>query len=152
MATFGTFTDTSVLTAAELNSIGVSWTSFTPTWTNVTTTSGTNAGYYLKIGKTTFFVAKFTLGASSAITGVIKVDLPATAARIDSGTLTSYAVDSSAGDYYPLFPRWVSTSNIDLRAMDASGTYVKQTATSSSVPMTWATSDMVVLAGVYEAA
>jgi hypothetical protein len=46
----------------------------------------------------------------------------------------------------------VSTTTAVLRAINASATYATQTATSSSVPFTWATSDVIRLSGMYEAA
>lgn len=127
------------------------WTSYTPTLTNVTTTSGTLVAYYAQFGKTVHFSVKFTLGGSSAISGLIGVDLPVTAARTESGLLVAHILDSGTA-YHPAVPLWGSTSRIDITVPNTAGTYAVTANTSSTVPMTWTTSDYFTLSGTYEAA
>jgi hypothetical protein len=72
LATYGTFTS-AVLTAAELNTIGLAWTAYTPTLTNVTT--GTASGRYMAIGKTLHFTVRITAGTATAA-NVVTLSLP----------------------------------------------------------------------------
>ena len=50
MATFGTFASGQVLTAAELNAAGT-WTSFTPSWVNLTPGNGVVSAAYSQFNK-----------------------------------------------------------------------------------------------------
>src|SRR5690242_15835711 len=56
------------------------WTTFTPTWTNVTVgNASVNSGKYLKIGKVVWFRIDLVLGSTSTVTGSVSVAFPVTA-------------------------------------------------------------------------
>ena len=86
-------------TSTELNllhgNLGA-WTAWTPSWTNVTVGNGTNEGAYIQIGKIVFMRINFTLGNTSAITGLITLTLPVTIATYGVTTYLSSAVRLSA--------------------------------------------------------
>jgi hypothetical protein len=76
MAEFGTFTSGSVLTAAELNAAGT-WTSFTPSWTNLTVGNGVVSAAYSKFNKILFVRVYFDFGSTSSLTSNLQMTLPA---------------------------------------------------------------------------
>jgi hypothetical protein len=45
-----------------------------------------------------------------------------------------------------------TTARVDCYALNAAGTYAVVTATSSTVPVTWATTDQIIVSGTYESA
>lgn len=69
------FTAGQVLTAAQLNSIG-EWTSFTPSWNNVTIGNATESWYYAVVNDIVFVEGQTVLGSTSTITGNVTVDVP----------------------------------------------------------------------------
>jgi hypothetical protein len=76
MAEFGSFTSGSVLTAAELNAAGA-WTSFTPSWTNLTVGNGVVSAAYSKFNKILFVRVYFDFGTTSSLTSNLQMTLPA---------------------------------------------------------------------------
>jgi len=88
------------------------------------------------------------------VAGLVGVSLPTTgnvtAADMATGVVQFADTSASARNYgYALFG---TTSRIDLYANNAAGTYSTITATSSTVPFTWATTDIIDLSGYYETA
>jgi hypothetical protein len=67
MATFGTFASGQVLTAAELNAAGA-WTSFTPSWVNLTPGNGVVSAAYSQFNKILFVRVKLTWGTTTSCT------------------------------------------------------------------------------------
>jgi hypothetical protein len=127
------------------------WTSFTPTWSGITIGNGTNSAAYLKVGKHVAFRASFTLGSTSAITGSIGVQFPVTAISLFSGVFVGFFQDTGAG-WSPAICISGDGSGIALYASAAAGAYVNANLTSSTVPHTWASTDVVSVSGVYQAA
>ena len=151
MGSFGAgFTDGDVVDAADLNTIAGAWDSFTVTLTNISIGNGTATGFYKKIGRTVVYRVLVTFGSTTSVSGSMTVDLPVTGTSVQ-GVHNLFMVDDSTGAVYPGVVS-VSTTTAVLRAINASGTYATQSATSSSIPFTWATSDVIRLTGVYEAA
>ena len=151
MGSFGAgFTDGDVVDAADLNTIAGAWDSFTVTLTNISIGNGTATGFYKKIGRTVVYRVLVTFGSTTSVSGSMTVDLPVTGTSVQ-GVHNLFMVDDSTGSVYPGVVS-VSTTTAVLRAINASATYATQSATSSSIPFTWATSDVFRLSGVYEAA
>lgn len=158
MATFGTFVDGQVLSAAELNAAGT-YTTYTPTWTqSATITKTTNLGQYMQFNK--LVVANFSMTATGAGTAnnVIIVSLPVTASANNSLIGQAYLVDASigtSGTLYPLIAAYVSSTTMAFYAGAANETdYVTGQAglTASEVPVTIASGDILVGSIVYRAA
>lgn len=136
------------------------WTSWTPTWANLTIGNATVSGKYKQIGKTVTAVLAVTLGNSSSVSTSPTFTLPVTAAGTgtypaDSLTLLPIGVcsihDASAAFFQGLVVM-NSTTTALLYAVDASATYGRWTTISSTVPMTWTTSDKILATITYEAA
>jgi hypothetical protein len=130
-------------------------TSYTPTITNFTTGNGSVAGSYYQLGKTVFGRAQFTMGSTSSVGGAVTISLPVTsvAYTADREFLGGgVAYDDSATSAFPVVALWSSTTTLKVWNQDASATSLKNVAMSSSLPMTWATSDTLTAQFRYEAA
>ena len=151
MGSFGAgFTDGDIVDAADLNTIAGAWDSFTVTLTNVSIGNGTATGFYKKIGRTVVYRVLVTFGSTTSVSGSITIGLPVTGTA-SQGVHNVFMTDDSAAATYPGVVSPNTTSAV-IRAINTSATYATQTATSSSIPFTWATSDVIRLTGVYEAA
>lgn len=128
-------------------------TSYTPTITNFTTGNGSVAGTYQQIGKRVFGNASFTFGSTSSVGGAITITLPVTsiaytADRDEIGYGLAY--DDSGSAAFPVVVVWASTTTAKVWNMNMGSTSIN--AISSTVPMTWATSDTLKVKFDYEAA
>jgi hypothetical protein len=123
---------------------------FTPTWTGLTTTSGTNTGYYRRRDGYCDFKITFTFGASSAVTGAVTVALPIAAnIAADLDGFDVFLYDASAVTFYTGATSNSTSSIANVVALNSAGTYVTAAALSSTVPFTWATSDVLSIRGTY---
>ena len=134
------------------------WQSWTPTWTNFTTGNGTlNYAKFIQIGKTVHFRVKFTLGSTSAVTGAARFTVPVTMnSDYLSGDIilgTGRLTDSGVLSFFATMEvNDTSSVNILVHNSTAS-TYLRSwNGTSSTIPFTWGTSDVIFLSGTYEAA
>lgn len=129
------------------------WTNWSPSLTNITVGSGSLVARYKQIGNTVHFIFKFTYGSGSAMGTDPKFTLPV-AIHADSVSSPAYGyILDSGSTRYPLIVLFGAASRADMYAINAAGTYASQAAISSSVPIaTWATGDIMAVAGTYEAA
>ena len=137
---FGSFTSGSILTAADLNAAGA-YTSYTPTFASgVTVGNGTWVASYSIFNKIIFWQGTFTLGTTSAITGAVTINLPAsnTFPTPDNGELLGSARFNIAGTAFYGGVREASTSAVSVFTYNASTTYLTGTGLSATVPGTWA--------------
>lgn len=135
---------------------GWAWQSWTPTFTNWTIGSGGSAGTtakYVQIGKTVFYRIKTTLGnTGESVTGSISFSLPLTA---NAGygiadPMSNIVRMGAAATGYMGYVYIGSSTTGTLIPLSASGSYVADSATSSSVPNTWTAGDYFVAQGFYE--
>lgn len=156
-----------VLTASKWNqdvvanaeAIGGAWTSFTPSWTNVTLTGATNEGAYIAAGKLYIVRIKLTWGAGTAFTGAPTLTLPNSASlKAAYGTSfqlgTVLMVDSSAGAFYYGGVHAPSSGATTVRflSFNASGTYLIAGSWDATNPTTWASGDRMEAQFMFEAA
>ena len=145
-----------VITAAHTNSIrtaltelqgevpqaSVTWSS--PIAAGITIGSGTTSAHYQQIGPVVYCRFRFVLGAGSAITGAVQLSLPVAAMyTTDSFHGVGTAFDDSAALSYSLRVVQGSTTLAFIRALNASVTYLREDALSSTVPFTWAGPDAI---------
>jgi hypothetical protein len=124
------------------------WTAYTPTLTN--TTAPITVARYVKIGKTVHFYVQLTL-TGAQVTGLVGIALPPFAMLSTSaGNFDVKLID--AGVVYAGIGVAGTTARVDCYALNAAGTYAVVTATSSTVPVTWATTDQIIVSGTYESA
>jgi hypothetical protein len=132
------------------------YASTTPTYVNFALGNGTVSAYYNQIGKKVHYYGVITLGSTSSVSGQMDISLPvnATSTIGDFAPIgTTNIRDTSANTYYPGFA-WKADGAQRLRVIFtvASGTYSTAAGTTSSVPFTWATSDLIFWDVTYEAA
>ena len=155
MAKLGTFTIGQVLTAAELNAMGGAYTAYTPTWTGITIGNGTNSGGYVQFGRITYWRAGFAFGTTSSVTGAVTVTLPPFALRDANnvGVFSAKFLDNGVA-WFDGQINASSTTVVTVGAFNTAGTYLTGASLSSTIPFgtAWATSDQIIIAGVYEAA
>jgi hypothetical protein len=148
------FATPKALADATVSKLGAAWTSFTPSWTNLTVGSGTNTGYYCQIGKTVHFRTYFKFAADSSISGDVVLTLPVTAINYTGISTIGFVRTIAAGGAYPgiLQITLDSPPAGKPRVLNASATYLTPTAFSSTIPGTWTTDDELEITGTYEAA
>lgn len=137
---------------------GGAWESWTPSYTNFTAGNGTlTYAKYKKVGNTVSFKYKFVWGSTTSASGTITISLPVTA-HADEVPATGLnfvgvgnALDSGT-QQYQIFPNIASTTTMTAHAAGAAGTYTNPAAVNATVPMTWTTSDVMIIRGSYESA
>lgn len=129
--------------------------SYTPTWTNLTVGNGTQTAYY-RISETgeVSCMVHLVWGSTTSISGAVSFTPPV-------------PVKYSAQDYVPIGGMGLvdtgtalymgeavyrySTGNIEIRVINAAGTYAVWSAISSTVPHTWESTDIISTLLVYHA-
>lgn len=128
------------------------WTAYTPTLggTGWALGNGTIAGAYCQIGKVILFRITCTLGSTSTFGSAVPATLTVPTAMVaQAQNVTGFNVqllDTSAGVMYIGGARNVSTTEIGLYY--ANGAY---TSVISTVPFTWASTDIIRVTGYYDA-
>lgn len=153
MATaLGDFTAGQILNAADLNAIGA-YTSYTPTWTNLSVGAGTNTGHYVQIGEFVHWTAEAVLGSGFSVTGIVNIDFPVPAADYYQAATGGqvWLEDANGTDYYGALSRLNSTTS-RVAVYNAASTYLTFTFMNTTVPFSWASGDRCVINGVYRAA
>jgi len=147
-----------VLVAASGEATGLKWqgtpTAWTPSITNLTVGNGSFAASYVQIGKIVFAKLKFSFGSTSAITGGIFSTMPVSASGNTQGATVLgnlYMEDAGTQAFLGLVD-YRGGNLVNLNPTTASGTYVGYSATSATVPFTWATGDYFTAQFIYEAA
>jgi hypothetical protein len=135
----------------QINASG--WTSFTPSWTNLTVGSGTNVGRKAYAGKTTLLYVSFTFGSGSAVGTDPILTLPDTAVALTaSTTIAQVVLNDSGGSAYQGVGVVASTTAMLLRMLATGAAYLTQGQITATVPFTWATGDQILITGFYERA
>ena len=134
-----------------------SWTEYTPTLsgTGWEIGNGTVTGSYCQIGKIVNFTALVTFGSTSTFGSAPysqpspSLTVPVTASTGAIYLSNSECEDVSAGTYYATMAHRVSTTTIEVRALNSSQQYAF---IDSTFPFTWAAGDIMRVQGTYEAA
>jgi hypothetical protein len=145
MATeLGSFTAGQILTAADMNIIGT-WTSFTPSWVNLTPGNGVVSAAYCEINRVLFVRVKLTWGTTTSCTDPVRMTLPASLTQntgsqeiIGFGQYTDTGVASYIGQAYV-----VSSTVIGLGVMNSAGTYTAANNVNNTRPHTFGNTDIM---------
>lgn len=134
------------------------YTAYVPVWaasgTAVSLGNGTVAGRYIQIGKHVHFMLKFAVGSTTTFgTGTYTFTLPVSAdLTFQGGPIGSvYSQDVSAGNFAQSLPILATATTFNLQhiATWPTGTQIIYAPT---LPWTWATGDLILAYGIYEAA
>jgi hypothetical protein len=125
------------------------WAPWTPTLTNITLGAGTVVAEYTRVGGTVFYMFKFTFGAGSAMGTEPEFSPPV---AVDTNTFIPigyvYILDADGADWPGGMAR-INGTAIRLRYLNGNSNDAAITAT---VPMTWASGDMLICSGFYRVA
>lgn len=136
-----------------LSHTGGAWNSYTPTLGGITLGNGTLVGKWFRAGRFIKFKVKLTFGSTTSVSGAMTIGLPvAYADGTDAEVFAALLYDASANQRYPAKSQAITTSTVSINAINAAGTYLVEAATSSTVPFTWTTSDILIVSGTYESA
>ena len=143
-----------VLTADSTQATGLAytggWTTWTPTYTNITIGDGTVIARYQKIGKTVNLFWDFVLGSTSAIGTNPSFTLPINAAQ-QNVIFNARLLDAGVTVYFGIGR--LLTAAISLQEMRVNATYGDIIGGfTATVPFTWTTNDKITLQASYEVA
>jgi hypothetical protein len=125
-----------------INTGTTSWNS--PINGGITVGRGTVQASYMQAGKLVVAQFRFTFGSGSAITGDISLLLPVTSAVSANLAVGSVSILDSGTTVFTGIARLSSTTVCVLRGINAASASVAgETVLSSTVPMTWATNDVI---------
>lgn len=141
------YTDTSV---AALGT----WTTWSPTITNITQGNGTVSARYYQLGKLVVANFSFTMGSTSAITGGPTFSPPvnARAAPAFRSAFPMWFRDDSAATWWFGMAVFETATDLAVQAQRADTTHVQSVGISSTIPFTWANLDHMACTFAYEAA
>jgi hypothetical protein len=121
---------------------------FTPAWSNITVGNGTSAGSFISAGKLVFFQASLTFGSTTSVTGAIGLNSLTTSNTFGVAPgVQATCFDTSATQFYAGVAFNVSASAITIATLAS-----PIVAWSATVPVTWATGDVLSVTGWYFAA
>jgi hypothetical protein len=116
--------------------------------------NGTWSATYAQLGKTVYVSALFTIGSSTTKGGGLSVSLPVTMASSGRSLVGSCRLDSATNNFIGHVSA-NSTTQIQLWAQNASGTYLVRTAVdggAGNIPSAWNTGNTFTFNLVYQAA
>lgn len=155
-------TNGQVLTADSTAATGIKWatvstggtfTSFTPTWNNVTVGNGTSTGAYTTVGDLVYGYALLTLGSTSSITGNVNVVFPVAFSAPDEALISLVRLEDTGTAAYSGFGVSVSSTNsIYLNAQVTSGSFSSETNVNGTTPFTWTNTDKIKVSFTYRKA
>jgi hypothetical protein len=157
----------SVLTASRYNAdvvenmtaIGGAWTSYTPTWTNLTVGNATQNSAYVEAGKLYFVRIGLTFGSTTSISGIPEFTLPG-GVSVSSEYYANYQFgyggfrETGLGTTFtsPILRAAATASRLRFGTLNASGSYVFNDIVSATVPFTWDAGDLIMGTFFFEAA
>lgn len=148
--------DYTLLQAMASESTGLkyagTWTSWTPTFTNLTVGNGTLSASYLRLGKLCIVRVNLNWGSTTSISGAYtKMNLPFTADPDYeiSGNLTLW---DWGGSIYPGYVWMSGINDAEFKCQESSGTYLRQWDVTATQPFTWTTSDIFRVQMIYKVA
>ena len=140
------------------NTVLGTYTTYTPTWTNLTVGNGTLVAKVARVNNLVHVLGRLTFGSTTTVSGDIDMSLPINMSTVYSGIYGQPGAfmryyDASSGAYSQGDVQSVGSSTVvRLRVYNASTTYLSLASLSATVPFTWTTSDVLLWNMVYEAA
>lgn len=133
------------------------WTSWTPTWTNLSVGSAAQNSAYAQIGKTVYIKIHIVL-SSSSFSGALSCNLPVTPKSIYGTTKFNIIgralyIDEGVALYEGNIYLQNSTTTATFVVTNSAGTYASaNNVVTGTVPHTWGNSDAITGFMMYEAA
>lgn len=139
---------------------GTAWSTWSPTYANLTIGNGTSVAKYQQFGKTIHATLSVTFGSTSAMGTNPTFSLPQTAAGTGSYPTASlgafpigvlHILDSGTGTFTGTAVMNTTTTAL-MKVYNAAGTYLGPGNIDASNPMVWTTSDAIYSTITYQAA
>lgn len=141
MATLGTFVSGQVLEAAELNAIGT-WTTFTPSWTNLTVGNATQNWQYVYVNNILAITGYIQLGSTSSVGTAPYFTFP-TASSATTAYGTAVFSDSGTGERQGMCYCLNGFNRFQFGVYVVSGSNINRANVTATVPHTWTTNDAI---------
>lgn len=130
------------------NTVLGTYTSFTPTFVNITAGNGTTLGAYCRVNNWVHCYGSFVMGTTSAVTGGITINLPINGNADMSSQGQNYGlvsfVQNATGTVFAGVARYNgSVSTVTASVQNAAGAYLQNQNANATVPMTWTTNDRI---------
>jgi hypothetical protein len=128
------------------------YTTWSPTYTNLSLGNGAATSDYVQIGKFVHFFGQIIFGSTTAVTGTIQVSFPVTASASIPATTIGNARLFDGGTVYDSSVILNSTTRFEFQAMQSAGLYTVQQPVNATTPFTWGNGDLLFYSGYYAAA
>lgn len=134
------------------------WSAYTPTLGGTGTALGNGSlnGFYMRLGKLLILRVRFTLGSTSTVGSTLTFALPSGMTAVTQTDqfqmFPGMLRDTGTVEYLGMFRATSGSTAVTAYALGASGTYTSVNAVSSTVPHTWANTDVVSFVGIIEVA
>lgn len=142
------------VTDAMLNStagnLGGAWTTWTPSYANLTVGNGTVIARYMLVGKTLFFMFQLTLGTTSSVSSGPRVSLPSNSQT--DNTLDFPITYDIGGQLYWGSTKKFAANSVTLQTGVPFGGQTLLNDASSTSPGTFGTGSIIRFRGQYEVA
>jgi hypothetical protein len=135
-----TFTGTVTIPNVNLGA----WTSFTPTYANITVGNGTQAHAWTRVGRLVVVRGAIVLGSTGGVfNGGMTMTTPATATMPFANQPVGWAVygDASAGTSFFGQILWSANSIVVFTVANTSGNYAGGSGLTTTIPFTWTPAD-----------
>jgi hypothetical protein len=144
------FVSGAVLTAAELNGIG-EFTTYTPTFTNLTVGNGTLTAYYARIQDFVSVFVDVTFGSTSSVSGDVSFTLPFNRDTTSAeGLGTVLMRDIGTGNYVGQVLPLASAGSVTVKYAVVGGAGpVTLGNLNATTPFTWANTDVFAVSFTY---
>jgi hypothetical protein len=143
-----------VLTADSTQSTGLkysgNWTTFTPSFFNLTIGNGTLTARYAKTAKTVNYFIRLVFGSTTSVTGSVSFTLPIAPNNTEGPIGDVFIDDPGTAGYLGQCVAFGGNPFISVGRSDA--TFLKYEIINATVPMTWGTGDALNIRGSYEVA
>jgi len=139
---------------AFASSTTTTYSSWTPTLTNLTLGNGTMTGKFTQIGKFVNASLQLVFGSTTSVTGTMTFSVPTGASTANTALNTVIGnvrmLDAGIQNYLGMV-QLSSSSAVILVAINASATYATVQNVNATVPFTWGTGDELQFSFSYEA-
>ena len=129
------------------------WTSYTPTWTGLTTGNGSlNSCDYLQVGKIMFYRGVFQFGSTTSVTAsAFAPSLPAAMSMENRENVGQLRLHDNGTNTFAGFAS-VWSNALESNVIRVSGSYTDAPQISATIPFTWTTNDLYIWFLTYKVA
>jgi hypothetical protein len=128
------------------------WTSWTPTWTNLTVGNGAHVARYTQVGKLVTINMRFTLGSTSSVGTGPYFTIPVQKTTDPSFINGVAEFRDATGAFWFGFCKAQDSTHMSIVGINGATTGSQWLNITATSPMTWASGDIISVMATYEAA